>query len=150
MWSSEPERCEQGSRIPPLARPTALSLTVRRGFCKEREEESGKLKLPSFPEIIIIMSDNQTERETCGETRKGFSVARTKKTVEPTGALLSPPLPQLSGAHSATAPSPQPSFCNTSRRSKGQRPQKSGKTRVVVGPVMSGHERRGRIWGFHK
>ena len=63
MWSSEPERCEQGSRIPPLARPTALSLTVRRGFCKEREEESGKLKLPSFPEIIIIMSDNQTERD---------------------------------------------------------------------------------------
>ena len=71
---------------------------------------SGKLELPPFPEIII--SGNQTDEggeETCGETRKGFSAAvRTKKTVEPPRALLSPSL-QLSGAHSPPSP-PQPAF----------------------------------------
>ena len=135
--------------------PIALPLTVRRGFCKAREEEeqegSGKLELPPFPEIII--SGNQTDegrrKKTCGETRKGFSAAvRTKKTVEPPRAAFSsvPPFPYSSAVHiRRRLLRSQPLFCNTSRgRTKGQRPFKSAGIMVVVDGVMSGHER-----GFH-
>ena len=79
--------------------PIALPLTVRRGFCKAREEEeqegSGKLELPPFPEIII--SGNQTDE---GRERQRRHAKRREKGSPPPAeqrkllnhrALLSPP-----------------------------------------------------------
>ena len=101
--------------VAPASRPTALSLTVRRGFCKargeEEEEVSGKLELGASS-----LPRNHHQRQSDGRRRhaerreKGSPppAVRTKKTVEPPRALLSPSL-QLSGAHSPPSP-PQPAF----------------------------------------
>ena len=110
-------RYEQGRKTPPpwlwlpphgtLAHcPQGILQSERGGGGSERKVGASSLPRNHHQR----QSDGRREREeTCGETRKGFSAAvRTKKTVEPPRALLSPPL-QLSGAHSPPSP-PQPAF----------------------------------------
>ena len=135
------------------SRPTALSLTVRRGFCKAREEEeeevSGKLELgaSSLPRNHHQrQSDGRREREeTCGETRKGFSAAvRTKKTVEPPRALLSPPSPSFLTAQRCTFGSAASLHFAIHLEEAKVKDLPSLRGSSLSAAVMSGHER-----GFH-